>query len=239
MPCLAVALALAWALPEGLRADAPYPTLGPAQVADSPGQPVTQAAFAAADTGPDLSYRPVSSTAALGLRQACWSRLRILDVNDDGWVKRGGGWLDNKQAGYYYKGAAALDALSQLRHGRAHRIQASLWTWVPMPVGAVVLGYAGVIVALFQYGVPNPDGTYNYSQQTIGQKESQDLVVGAALGLALGAALGLPLAYGDAAKARQDNRDAAGSFNRKLLRDLRLQAQPEPGGAKLGVQKSF
>jgi hypothetical protein len=235
------AVAMTLALASAAWADAPYPTLGPVQVADAPAQPqpVTQTAAPALKAGPDLGYHPVPPAAALALRQACWSRLRILDVTEEGWVRRGADLLDNKQAGHYYRNAAALDALKQLRRGRSHRIQASIWTWVPAPLGAALFAYIGGAVANFQYGMPNSDGTYNYSQNTIGQKIGQDALVGAGIGLVLGAALGIPMAHSKGHQAEQDDRDAAESYNRKLLGDLRLRAQPEPGGAKLGVDRSF
>jgi|GEM_PF-2986777 hypothetical protein len=236
---LAVAMMLAFST--GLQADSPYPTLGPVHVADAAAQPraVTQAAAPAVQNGPDLGYHPVSATAALALRQACWSRLRILDVTEEGWVRRGADLLDNKQAGHYYRNAAALDALKQLRNGRSHRIQASIWTWVPAPLGAALFAYIGGAVANVQYGQVKSDGTYYYSQETIGQKIGQDALVGAGVGLLLGAALGIPISLSKGHQAGEDDHNAAESFNRKLLSDLRLQAQPEPGGAKLGVDKSF
>jgi len=239
MPGLAAAMVLAFVLPGSLRADVAYPTLGPVQVADAPAQPSAVTHAAAAVAGPDLGYRTVPPTVALALRQACWSRLRILDVNQQGWVKRNGEWLDNKQAGHYYRNASALDALRELRHGRSHRIQASVWRWAAFPVGAVFFAYIGGAAANIQYGQVKSDGSYYYSQETIGQKIGQDALVGACIGAALGAALGIPISLSKGHQAERDDRSAAESFNRKLLDDLRLRAQPEPGGAKLGVDKSF
>ena len=221
-----------------------YPTLGSVEIGDASKEergiePRASSSPLAALLIADLSYHPASSTASLELRQASWRVLRIMDVNEDGGVLRNGLWLSDKEAGRYYRNAGAIDSLQLNRRGFAHHIQASIWTWVPVPVGTVLLAFIGGAIANGQYGTPNPDGTYNYSQNTIAQKEGQDALVGAAIGLALGAALGAPMAISYHHRTEEDFHEAADRFNLKLLRDLKLRAVPAQGGGKIGIDKAF
>ena len=214
--------------------------------AAQPVSPATDAVAAdpaaAADAAvkvPAWAFHPAAPEAALALRQSSWSQLRIMEVDARGWVRRSDGWMDNKDAGHYYRSAGALEALQGMRRGRSHRLQGILWTWAAPTLGGVLLALAGGETASIQYGTVNSAGGYNYSSDIIAQKIGQDALIGAGVGALLGAAVGLPLGLSNRHQADQDDRAAAESFNQKLLKDLRLQAQPLPGGARLGLEKGF
>jgi len=203
---------------------------------------VGDAADASTDAEPasaDLSYHPVSATAALSLRQSCLDSMRISQVKPDGKVLRGGLWLTRKEAGHYYRNADAPLAVRLNRDSVAYDIQGSVWMIASPVLGMVVGAYGGVLNAVYRYAPRNANGTYDTRDTYTNTRAYQESLVGGAIGLVLGAAIGLPMGMMDCRKAELDRQKAADTFNHKLMQDLQLYAVPKPGGGELGVQKQF
>ena len=187
----------------------------------------------------DLGYHPASSAASLELRLASWREMRIIDTDREGRVLRNSGWLNFKQTGHYYRNTRDPDVIQFYHQGVSHRLETSLWSWVPAPLAGGVLALVGYIVAANQYGGIDSNGKADYSLDTRAQKQGQDAVIGGIAGLALGAALGIPMAISSGRRTDAYFHEAAERYNLKLLGDLHLKVLPTRGGGKIDINKNF
>ena len=174
-------------------------------------------------------YNPASPTASSADRQSSWETLRVRSVDPGGRVDVGGKLLNLKQERDYYWDARMEEPLKLFKQSEAKRSQGKHWM-VAAPITGFAIGFVAADIAEAS-AAPNN-----------GQITGQDIatILGSLVGgTLLGAGIGWTVHHSRDKEAQDLRRQAADSFNQGLLRDLRLDAAPVPGGAAMGVSGHF
>jgi len=183
----------------------------------------------------DISYSRVSQAASLEERMACWEAMRISRMDPDGWVQVGGSWIRQKSEAHYYDNADAKEAMDLNLQSQQYHAKGMLWAGLSTGIAVVGCGIAGGFVGAAQ---PSADaGDFVDLDQEIHAVEGA--LVGIGVGVVVGLSTGLWIQSSDNAQSRKLEVQAAESFNRKLLKDLRLDVEPLRGGGELKVKTQF
>ena len=154
-----------------------------------------------------------------------WQQQRILDMDDDGYAQRAGGRLSLRQQAAVYRNHGAEEAQDLLHQSQAKR-----------GLGVLALFYSPALGALAGYELAQTQPGQGQDQVIRGH--SSDDVFSAA-GAALGLGLGIAVLLDHHGAARELRAQAAESYNRQLLQDLRLWVAPQRGGAQLQMNANF
>jgi hypothetical protein len=152
-----------------------------------------------------------------------WRQQRILDVDDDGYAQRASGRLSLRQQANVYGDHGAQEAQDLLHQSQAKRGLGVLALFYSPALGAL----AGYELAQIQPG----------QGQVIRGHSSADVFTAA--GAALGLGSGIAVLWDHRAAARELRAQAAESYNRQLLQDLRLWVSPQRGGAQVQMNANF
>jgi hypothetical protein len=154
-----------------------------------------------------------------------WHQQRILDLDDEGYAQRASGTLSLRQQARVYHNHQAEEAEDLLHQSQVARGQGVLAVFYGPALGAV----AGYELAQTQPG--------RGQDQVIRGNSSVTVYSGA--GAVLGLFTGIGVLVEQRSEARELRAQAAESYNRKLLQDLRLWVVPQQHGAALGAQAKF
>jgi len=172
-------------------------------------------------------------------RAAYYERMKVAEVRDDD-GRIGDLWYSRSQLKQIYKETGSRDARHWANGSLGRKIAMTVAPPVTLGACAVFGLYFGAVAydANAKY-VYTYDGT-NYVRKISYDGDDESVIYkGALIGTGIGlmaAAIEYGLLRSSATNALRKSGDA---FNHKLLQDLHLDLEPQPGGAKAGVSGKF
>jgi hypothetical protein len=183
-----------------------------------------------------------------------WERWRIRACEAHGRVSTNAGTFTAKDLPRLFHAAGAVDALAQWQQARQSRRQGWVWMGSLVVVGALAGAGAGAwdeagqahTVQYPSLMSHDPESATVFTWSPAGSTEdgrglymAMGAVLGAVIGWDLGALGSLPLLARAQAQAQGQRMEALRSYNRALLRNLRLEAAPTARGFQVGIQGHF